>query len=70
MTITIPGTVSIRWRETNRWREMTLAPEWEPQTRQERVLYNARRMVWQGAPLVEAYSQAEHEVDLFSCQRA
>ena len=64
MTITLPGPVLVRWRETQRWREVTLRPECEPMTHRERVAEAERRLVWGGAPLVEAHVQAEHMVNL------
>ena len=59
-TTTEPATVSIRWRESSRWREMTLRPDWRPANRAERIEFAARRMIWGGSPLVEAYVRAAH----------
>jgi hypothetical protein len=55
--VTVPGPVVVRWRETRRWREVVL--DRAPETDQERVADAARRMVWAGSPLVEAYQRAQ-----------
>jgi hypothetical protein len=52
------ATVSIRWRESSQWHEMTIAPDWRPATRAERIEFNARRMIWTGSPLVDAHMRA------------
>lgn len=51
-------TVVIRWKESAQWKEMSISPSWTPRTREEKVSFAARRMMWTGCPRVEAYVRA------------
>lgn len=58
--IKVPGTVTIRWRETKRWHELELPADFAPETPEQAVRFAALRLVWQGLPLVEARQIAQH----------